>query len=284
MRATGIAPPPVRRVCGTWFEIVTRRSGSGSGRIPTLLVVARTPPADTRHSTDPTAEKVKLAARTVDVFPEDVDKSECQLSHTRPVWRLEDGRAVLIAYNIYRGSNDRYGIIPGVLGRSEFGCTANAEDPRLELSKDCFGLAKDAIEAAILRRAAGKSEPVPKAAPKPGPAPKPAPAPAPAPASGAASRTPAEILNPGGSPLGRPGASVGIRRENGGLPAAQKMFDELAAGGKDITPPGYPGKLVELPGGGIVGLRPVSSSRDKSPSIDIKNVPGVTYEKIHFEP
>jgi len=117
-------------VCGTWFEIVTRRSGSGSGRIPALLVVARTTPADTRHSTDPTAEKVKLAARTVDVFPEDVDKSECQLSHTRPVWRLEDGRAVLIAYNIYRGPNDRYGIIPGVLGRSEFGCTANAEDPR----------------------------------------------------------------------------------------------------------------------------------------------------------
>jgi len=68
-----------------------------------------------------TAEKVKLAARTVDVFPEGLDKSECQLSHTRPVWRLEDGRAVLIAYNIYRGPNDRYGKIPGALGRSEFG-------------------------------------------------------------------------------------------------------------------------------------------------------------------
>ena len=47
-------------------------------------------------------------------------KNECHLSHTRPVWRLESGRAVLVAYHIYRGPNDRYGKIPGVLGRSEF--------------------------------------------------------------------------------------------------------------------------------------------------------------------
>jgi len=68
-----------------------------------------------------TAEKVKQAERAVDVVPDGVDKNECQLSHTRPVWRLESGRAVLIAYRIYRGPNDRYGKIPGVLGRSEFG-------------------------------------------------------------------------------------------------------------------------------------------------------------------
>ena len=53
-----------------------------------------------------TAEKVALAERSVDVFPDGVDKSECHLSHTRPVWRLENGRAVLIAYHIYRGPND----------------------------------------------------------------------------------------------------------------------------------------------------------------------------------
>ena len=46
---------------------------------------------------------------------------ECRLSHTRPVWRLEDGRAVLVAYEIYRGPKNHYGKIPGVLGRSEFG-------------------------------------------------------------------------------------------------------------------------------------------------------------------
>ena len=43
------------------------------------------------------------------------------MSHVRPVWRLENGRAVLVAYQIYRGPGNRYGQIPGVLGRSEFG-------------------------------------------------------------------------------------------------------------------------------------------------------------------
>jgi hypothetical protein len=37
------------------------------------------------------------------------------------VWRLENGRTVLIAYQVHRGPNNRYGKIPGVLGRSEFG-------------------------------------------------------------------------------------------------------------------------------------------------------------------
>jgi hypothetical protein len=37
------------------------------------------------------------------------------------VWRLEHGRAVLVAYQVYRGPGNRYGAIPGVLGRSEFG-------------------------------------------------------------------------------------------------------------------------------------------------------------------
>ena len=68
-----------------------------------------------------TAEKVAQAERSVDVVPDGVDKSACQLSHTRPVWRLENGRALLIAYHVYRGPNNRYGKIPGVLGRSEFG-------------------------------------------------------------------------------------------------------------------------------------------------------------------
>lgn len=61
------------------------------------------------------------------------------------------------------------------------------------------------------------------------------------------------------------------------------MFDELTLGGKDIAPPGYPGKLIELPNGSKCGLRPVSSSADKSPSIDI-NIPGIPVKKIHFEP
>ena len=68
-----------------------------------------------------TADKVAQAARTEKVFPAGVPKAECWLSHTRPVWRLENGQAVLVAYEIYRGPGNQYGKIPGVFGRSEFG-------------------------------------------------------------------------------------------------------------------------------------------------------------------
>jgi transposase len=68
-----------------------------------------------------TAEKVQRAERTERCFPAGVAESACWLSHTRPVWRLEEGRAVLVAYEIYRGPHGQYGKIRGVLGRSEFG-------------------------------------------------------------------------------------------------------------------------------------------------------------------
>jgi transposase len=68
-----------------------------------------------------TADKVARAERAVAVLPDDLDKGQCRWSHVRPVWRLENGRAVLIAYHVYRGPNNQYGKIPGVLGRSEFG-------------------------------------------------------------------------------------------------------------------------------------------------------------------
>jgi transposase len=67
------------------------------------------------------ADKIKLAERFVPCYPESVPEKDCWLSHTRAVWRLEEGRAVLIAYQIYRGPGNRYGQIPGVLGRGEFG-------------------------------------------------------------------------------------------------------------------------------------------------------------------
>jgi transposase len=68
-----------------------------------------------------THDKIALAQRTEAVFPEGVEPEACRLSHLRPVWRLENGKAVLIAYEIYRGPKNQYGKIPGVLGRSEYG-------------------------------------------------------------------------------------------------------------------------------------------------------------------
>jgi hypothetical protein len=68
-----------------------------------------------------TAEKVAQAVRTEQVFPAGIPEADCWLSHTRPVWRVENGQAVLVAYEIYRGPKSQYGKIPGVFGRSEFG-------------------------------------------------------------------------------------------------------------------------------------------------------------------
>jgi hypothetical protein len=68
-----------------------------------------------------TADKIAQAQRTEEVYPEGVPPGDCSLSHTRVVWRLEKGQAVLIAYRVYRGPNNQYGKVPGVLGRSEFG-------------------------------------------------------------------------------------------------------------------------------------------------------------------
>jgi hypothetical protein len=81
----------------------------------------RKPARKSRRGRVTAQEKLKLAERTETCFPEGVPVQDCHLSHTRPVWRLENGRAVLIAYQIYRGPKNQYGKIPGVLGRSEIG-------------------------------------------------------------------------------------------------------------------------------------------------------------------
>ena len=67
-----------------------------------------------------TSEKIARADRRQKVYPDDCNPQDCKLSHTRVAWRLEDGRAVLVAYEIYRRGN-RYGQPAGVPGRGEFG-------------------------------------------------------------------------------------------------------------------------------------------------------------------
>ena len=67
------------------------------------------------------AEKIAQAEKTDDIFPDSVPRELCRLSHVRLVWRLIDGKSMLVAYRIFRGPNKKYGIIPGVLGRGGFG-------------------------------------------------------------------------------------------------------------------------------------------------------------------
>jgi hypothetical protein len=74
----------------------------------------------TRRGRISNEQKRALASRTESIFPAGAEPASCRLSHTRYVWRLEQGNAVLIAYEIYRLGN-RFGQIPGALGRSEYG-------------------------------------------------------------------------------------------------------------------------------------------------------------------
>lgn len=67
-----------------------------------------------------TIDKIAMASRTDQVFPDGVDQKRCVFSHTRVAWRLEEGKAVLIAYEIYRYGK-KYGKPAGLIGRGEFG-------------------------------------------------------------------------------------------------------------------------------------------------------------------
>jgi transposase len=87
-----------------------------------------------------TRDKIAAAQRSEAVYPDGVPPEACWLSHVRPVWRLEQNRAVLVAYTIYRGPNDQYGRIAGVLGRSEFGLEIVTELAHLVY---CVGLSFD---------------------------------------------------------------------------------------------------------------------------------------------
>jgi transposase len=92
------------------------------------------------------ADKLKLAERTEACYPEGVAIEDCWFSHARPVWRLEEGRAVLIAYQIYRGPGNRYGQIAGVLGRGEFGMEIVVEIAYLVYE---MGLSFDKVSAML---------------------------------------------------------------------------------------------------------------------------------------
>ena len=98
-----------------------------------------------------------------------------------------------------------------------------------------------------------------------------------------------DILMPGGKPIGvkafGPRASARLRELGGGQVEAERIFQELAQRGKDITPAGYPGILIELSNGrGTIGYRPASKSG--APTIDVKVVDAsgqpIPVQKIKF--
>jgi RHS repeat-associated protein len=99
-----------------------------------------------------------------------------------------------------------------------------------------------------------------------------------------ATESPAEIVMPGGSPIGTPG-SRGVRELTGNAGDAKAMFTRLTRGAKPIQTTTYPGSLMQLPNGGTVGLRTVMSrSPNTAATIDIRGVDGVPDMKIKFNP
>lgn len=94
-----------------------------------------------------------------------------------------------------------------------------------------------------------------------------------------ASAKPEDILMPGGKAIGVPGRGHHVREVSGDLDKAKRLFNDLTIGGTIVTSTGYSGTIVQLPGGGHVGLR--ARSKSGPPTIDI-NVPGIPVKKIKF--
>ena len=81
----------------------------------------RTKAKNRKSGRKPNKDKLEAVVRWVDVLPEGARKESCLLQSERPVWRIEEGRAVRVGYRIHRlpwGETPR---VPGVLPRCEFG-------------------------------------------------------------------------------------------------------------------------------------------------------------------
>ena len=69
----------------------------------------------------PNQVKFADAHRGEDVYPPDTPRDQCKLVRQRAVWRLMDGRAVLVGYRVFRGPGGPEPRIPGVTSRCEYG-------------------------------------------------------------------------------------------------------------------------------------------------------------------
>jgi transposase len=69
----------------------------------------------------PTEAKFAEVAEIRHAYPDGIDPENCQLVRERAVWRLEDGKAVLIGYRVFAGPGGNEGRIPGVTPRCEYG-------------------------------------------------------------------------------------------------------------------------------------------------------------------
>ena len=69
----------------------------------------------------PTEVKFADAKDVRNAYPDGVDPENCRLVRERAVWRLEDGKAILVGYRVFVGPGGIEGRIPGVTPRCEYG-------------------------------------------------------------------------------------------------------------------------------------------------------------------
>ena len=69
----------------------------------------------------PNRVKFADAHRQEDVYPPHTPHPQCRLVRERAVWRLEEGRAVLVGYRVFCGPHGPEPRIPGVTPRCEYG-------------------------------------------------------------------------------------------------------------------------------------------------------------------
>jgi len=74
-----------------------------------------------RRGRKPSQDKIDRADLHELVHPEGFDISQCRPHGDRPVWRIRNGKATLVVYEIWRGPNGEVGAINGVMPLSEFG-------------------------------------------------------------------------------------------------------------------------------------------------------------------
>ena len=60
-------------------------------------------------------------ARTEEIYPVGLKPEQCTFSHDRLAWRLENGRAILVRYRIYKVHWGFPAEVPDLLPRSEYG-------------------------------------------------------------------------------------------------------------------------------------------------------------------
>lgn len=78
-----------------------------------------------RKKKSPGRRKTRLkfadAERNEQIYPDNARRADCKLARERAVWRLENGRAVLVGYRVFRAPGGVEPRIPGVTKRCEYG-------------------------------------------------------------------------------------------------------------------------------------------------------------------